>query len=204
MERTKMIRTAEKLDAFFRVMEKVTVIAAVVMVVVMAVLTAVNAVNPDVVIGEDFHLVDLGPLTVELAEEYAPDNSTVLSYAWIYVALGLAAAAVIRYAFSQIRRVLQPMKEGDPFRPEVSDHIRRLGYVALVLGVVQNLARTVETANAVRHFGLDRLAAGGQIRSVTANYTFDLSFLVVFFVLLLMSYIFRYGAELQQLSDETL
>ena len=34
MERTKMIRTAEKLDAFFRVMEKVTVIAAVVMVVV--------------------------------------------------------------------------------------------------------------------------------------------------------------------------
>ena len=35
MERTKMIRTAEKLDAFFRVMEKVTVIAAVAMVVVM-------------------------------------------------------------------------------------------------------------------------------------------------------------------------
>ena len=69
MERTKMIRTAERLDAFFRVMEKVTVIAAVVMVVVMAVLTAVNAVDPDAVIGEDFHLVDLGPLTVELAEE---------------------------------------------------------------------------------------------------------------------------------------
>ena len=203
MERTKMIRTAEKLDAFFRVMEKVTVIAAVAMVV-MAVLTAVNAVNPDAVIGEDFHLVDLGPLTVELAEEYAPDNSTVLRYAWIYVALGLAAAAVIRYAFGQIRRVLQPMKEGDPFRPEVSDHIRRLGYAALVLGVVQNLARVVETANVVRHFGLDRLASGGQIRSVTANYTFDLSFLVVFFVLLLMSYIFRYGAELQQLSNETL
>ena len=76
--------------------------------------------------------------------------------------------------------------------------------MALVLGVVQNIAGAVETTNAVRHFGLDRLVAGGQIRSVTANYTFDLSFLVVFFVLLLMSYIFRYGAELQQLSDETL
>ena len=204
MEQTKMIKTAEKLDAFFKLMEKVTVIAAIVMVGVMVVLTAVNAMDPDAVIGEDFHLVDLGPITIELAEAYAPDNGTVLRYAWIYVALGLAAAAVIRYAFGQIRKVLQPMKEGDPFRPEVSDHIRRLGYVALVLGVVQNIAGAVETTNAVRHFGLDRLVAGGQIRSVTANYTFDLSFLVVFFVLLLMSYIFRYGAELQQLSDETL
>ena len=204
MERTKMIRTAEKLDVFFRVMEKVTVIAAVVMVVVMAVLTVVNAVNPDAVIGEDFHLVDLGPVTVELAEEYAPDNDTVLRYAWIYVVLGIAAAVVIRYGFGQIRMVLHPMKEGDPFRPEVSDHIRRIGYVTLALGVIQNAAGIVESAGAIRHFGLDKLAAGGQIRSVTVNYTVDLSFLVVFFVLLLMSYIFRYGTELQRLSDETL
>ena len=42
------------------------------------------------------------------------------------------------------------------------------------------------------------------IRSVTVNYTFDLGFVIVFFVLLLMSYIFSYGAQLQQLSDETL
>ena len=46
MERTKMIRMAEKLDAFFRAMEKVTVIAAVVMVGVMAVLTAVTLPVP--------------------------------------------------------------------------------------------------------------------------------------------------------------
>jgi len=73
-----------------------------------------------------------------------------------------------------------------------------------VLGVVQNVAGAVETVNAIRNFGLDRLVTGGQIVSVTANFSVDLTFLLVFFLLLLTSYIFRYGAELQKLSDETL
>lgn len=204
MEQMKMIKTAEKLDKFFKVMQRVTAISMVVVVCVMAVLTVVNITNPAAVIGEDFERVDLGPVTIELAEEYAPDNHTILRYAWIYVALGVVSAAVIWYAFGQARRILRPMKEGDPFRADVCEAIRRIGYVTIVLGVVQNVAGVIETHNAIRHFGLDRLVQGGQIRSVTANYTVDLSFLVAFFVLLLISYIFRYGAELQRLSDETL
>ena len=44
----------------------------------------------------------------------------------------------------------------------------------------------------------------GTIQSITANSQIDLTFLVVFFILLLVSYIFRYGEELQQQVDETL
>ena len=36
------------------------------------------------------------------------------------------------------------------------------------------------------------------------NFEFDLTFLVLWAVLTLTSYVFRYGEELQQLSDETL
>ena len=36
------------------------------------------------------------------------------------------------------------------------------------------------------------------------GYTLDLTFVLVFLVLMLMSYIFSYGAQLQELSDETL
>ena len=44
----------------------------------------------------------------------------------------------------------------------------------------------------------------GTIQSITSNYQIDLTFLVLFFILLLVSYIFRYGEELQQQVDETL
>ena len=42
------------------------------------------------------------------------------------------------------------------------------------------------------------------IRSITVNYTFDAGFLLIFAVLMLVSWIFEYGTELQKLSDETL
>ena len=44
----------------------------------------------------------------------------------------------------------------------------------------------------------------GTIKSITVNSRIDLTFLAVFFILLLTSYIFRYGEELQQQVDETL
>ena len=93
MNEMKMIKTAKGLDTFFKVLQRIIAVCMIVMVVVVGVLTVVNAINPDAVIGEDFHMVDIGPITVELAEELAPDNGAVLTYAWIAVALGLGAAA---------------------------------------------------------------------------------------------------------------
>ena len=98
MNEMKMMKTAAKLDGFFKVLQRVVAIGMGVMVIVMAVLTVVNAVNPDAVIGEEFHVIDLGPVTLELAAELAPDNTAVLGYAWFAVAFGLAAAVVICWA----------------------------------------------------------------------------------------------------------
>ena len=122
----------------------------------------------------------------------------------VVVALGAAAAALIYYAFGLIRKILKPMTEGRPFDLSVGENLKKIGYVSLVLGVVKNAGTMLETAAAFKAFDLAELASDGAIRSISATYTFDLSFLVVFFVLLLMAHIFRYGAELQQLSDETL
>ena len=204
MNEMKMMKTAAKLDAFFKVLQKVVAIGIGVMVIVIAVLTVVNAVNPDAVIGEDFHMIDLGPVTLELAEEQTPDNTAVLGYAWFVVAFGIAAAVVICWALGCLRKILAPMKEGRPFDASVSCNIKKIGYAVLAWGVISNVGKAVETSMALRYFNIDALSAVGEIRSVTVSYTFDISFVIVFFLLLLVSYIFRYGAELQQLSDETL
>ena len=204
MNREKMIRLAVKLDAAFKVLQHIATIAMLVVVIVMAVLTVVNLIDPDAVIGTNFNMVEVGPITFELAQQHSPNNRTVLTYAWIYTVLGAACAAAICYALGRLRLILQCMAQGEPFRPEAAEHIRKLAFSVLALGIVHNIASFAEATVSVFLFGLDRLVDGGQILSVRVNYSLDLTFLIGFFLLLLLSCIFRYGAELQQLSDETL
>lgn len=204
MNTTKLISTSKKLDTFFKVMQRIITICMIVAVCLMIVLTVVNLVDPNAVIGTDFNVVDIGPITIELAEEHAPSNVIILTYAWVMIVLAAVCAMVICFAFGLIRKILKPMTEGRPFEPTVGDNIRKISFVCLALGIAQNVAAGIEVANVIHNFDLNNLATSEQIRSITANYSIDFTFLILFFVLLLMSHIFRYGAELQQQADETL
>lgn len=204
MEHAKMIKTAKGLDTFFKVMQRFCTIAIAVMLILMVVLTIVHAVNPDAVIGEGFVSLDIGPLSLGLSENYTPTNATVLKSAWVIVAFGSLAAAVMAYAFGQLRALMAPMKEGNPFCEAACTALKKLSHCAIVMGVVSNIGAAVETAATLHLYDLTRIVQGGAITSVTANYDMSLDFLVVYFLLLLVRYIFRYGMQLQQLSDETL
>lgn len=204
MEHAKMIRTARGLATFFKVMQRISLIAIAVMLVLMTTLTIVNAVQPGAVIGEDFQMVDVGMLTIELAGEHLPDNATVLKSAWVMVAFACMAAGVMAYVFGQLRKLMAPMQEGKPFCEATCKALRRLADSTLVMGILGNVGEAVVVSTALGIYQLDSLPAGGKIVSLTANYTFELDFLLVYFLLLLVGYIFRYGMQLQQLSDETL
>lgn len=204
MKKEKMMKTARTLDKVFKILQRAAVICAAVSVAVLGVLTVMNAINPNSVIGTNSNLVDIGPLTFELTEEAAPDNNGILIYAWIMVAAAIAIIAVVCYAIRIIRRILAPMVQGDPFHPAVGKEIRRLAFASLAIGIIQNIMGVAETLNVLHIFDLNALLQNSQIQSITANYRYDLSFILVFLVLLLMSHIFHYGEELQKLSDETL
>jgi len=204
MNLTKLSSTAKKLDTFFKVLQKIVSISMIVLFCVLTALTVVHFVVPDAVIGTDLNTLDLGPVTIELAEQYTPSNGGILAYVWIYSIPAAICAAAVWFGLRHIRKVLAPMAEGSPFHPDTALHLKKLAYLSLVLGVVQNVGAFLETHTALRTFGLDRLTDSGVIRSLTVNYTLEMGFLVAFFLLLLMSYLFSYGAELQKLSDETL
>lgn len=204
MNTSKMIRTSKKLDTFFKVLQRTLKISIIVVICVMIALTVVNIMDPNAVIGRGFNKVSIGPLTFELAEEHAPGNTTILVYSWTLIALITVCAVIAYRAFGLIRKILKPMTEGRPFESTVADDIRKISFVCLALGIVQNVASAAETTNIIRNFNLTELVVGEHVRSITANYSFDFTFLILFFVLLLISHIFRYGAELQQQADETL
>ncbi len=204
MKMEKMVRTAKTLDKVFKILQWVGMICAAVTALVLGIVTVMNAIDPDSFIGTAFHAVDIGPLTFQLAEEAAPDSSTILRYIWILAAAAIAFVAILCYVLGILRRILKPMTQGRPFAPFVSKEIRRLAFASLAVGVIYNVMSALETWGAIRFLDLTSLLQNSQIRSVTANFSCDVTFVIAFLVLLLVSYIFQYGEELQKESDETL
>jgi len=204
MENKKLIGTARKLNTFFKVIQRIVGIAIIAAGCVLIVLTIANALNPESEISTGLNVIDIGPLSIELAEESIPDNTHILMYAWIYAALAAICAAVIYMGLGYVRKILAPMAEGSPFHPQTARYIRKLAILSLIMGVVQNAEKAIEAFTALHLAGLDRLVESEMVRSIQVNYALELDALIMFFILLLMSYVFEYGAQLQKLSDETL
>lgn len=204
MDTAKLKKNAQRLDTLFKVLQKILLIAMVVVVCTFLVLTIANAIDPNVIIGENLHEIDVGLITITLNEGYTPNNGSILTYGWILLSLGGASVAVTYYAFGCIRKILQLIIQETPFYASVGTHIRKVGYVCVALGIVENVAGILETHNLLENYGLSTLLNSTLISDITVNYQLDLTFLILFFVLHLLSYIFEYGAQLQHLSDETL
>ncbi len=204
MEKGKMVKTAKALDTVFKILIVLIRIGIIACVAVPGIFTVVYFIHPELLTVTAFDLLEIGPLTLKLAEGVTLSNHALLLYVWITVAAAAAPIAVVYYALHVIRKILAPMTQGNPFHPAVGKEIRKLAFASLAIGIIQNIVIAVETYHTLHTFNLNALLQNSQIQSITASFDFDLSAVVVFFVLLLMSYIFQYGEELQKLSDETL
>jgi len=107
-------------------------------------------------------------------------------------------------ALRVIRSILEPMSQGKPFTTTVSKNLHRLAVIALVAGAFYEISLAIHTMLTFGNFRLDQLFNYDLVSAITVEYKIDLWFVAVFVILQLMSYVFKYGEELQQLSDETL
>ena len=204
METTKLMKIAQRLDTYLKVSRKILGICLIVAVILLVVASIALKGDPDAVIGENLNEIDVGPYTFILELSHAPSNGSILTYSWIACGTAILHFAVYCYAVVCVRRILTPVMAGKPFYSSVGKDIRKLGYVWIAYGIVGNIA-TFANAYATFHtYGLSNLATGSPITDISVNCSMDASFLIGFFVLLILSYIFEYGTQLQKLSDETL
>jgi hypothetical protein len=96
------------------------------------------------------------------------------------------------------------MTEEKPFDTIVSTNLKKLARLSINLGILYNIILLSEQIITVFVYDLPGLLISEKISHVGGMFQVDLTFVVYWAVLLLLSYIFRYGEELQQLSDETL
>ena len=196
MKTQKMIKTAKVLEKVFRILQWVVIVCAVVVLLVLCIFKS-NLIQK-VYSGS----VDIGNLTFTLKDGEMPKS--IVSYAWVMVIGAIAYCAIFYYLLGVFRKILKPMTEGNPFAPTVSKEIRKLAFAGLAIGIVYNVMSFIATTVAVHIFDLSTLLQSSQISGISTNFHFDVTFVILFFVLLLVSYIFQYGEELQKLSDETL
>ena len=199
----KLMKTSEKLDFFFKTMQIVIIIAAVLLLVATTSLT-VSSLYDSSTVHTGSKVIDISGIRLEINEEFAPDTKEFLVYTWVMDLTVLTIGAVIYYVTSVIRKILQPMKEGCPFDKSVGYNIRKIANATIILGILANVLSAVNTIGTIYIFRLSDIFQEGVVSQVSANLSFDVTFFIVYFILLLISHIFNYGTELQKLSDETL
>lgn len=201
----KMKTTASRLDKFFRILHTCTAIAAIAALVGIAIILAafLFRISPDV-IGTGYSSIDIGFLTLNIAPQYSPDQHTVLQVVAVELVFAFVLALACRRFIDCLRSILSPMIQGEPFRAAASRSLADLGKLSIVIGIVSNAAMLTSQAMTVFALNLPELLISEKITHIRGNFTADFSFLAFSAVLFLLSYVFRYGQELQQLSDETL
>ena len=91
-----------------------------------------------------------------------------------------------------------------PFDVRVSNHIKSLAKYILAGGIVFNILEVCRVMQFKQTINFDLLFNTKYVTQINFDIRLHLSFLVFATLIYLLSYIFRYGQELQQLSDETL
>lgn len=208
--------TARKIDLVFRIL---IVALAIVTAAALAGLVFVGA-------GMIFHLPieDVPKLDQSFAYGlftfYTEFDCLAFSDLFPSMALVLVAAIAMLVptwlAMKTIRDILKPMTEGQPFHRAVSQNLSKLAWLSLITGALYQLLQAAKMLLGKVLYGVDLRLFGQTVfvqlapdferfrdLNLRATPSFNLSFLVLTAVLFLLAYVFRYGEELQTLSDET-
>lgn len=200
-----MTVTAERLDKVLHFLNILLCIAIVVSLVGLILIAAyfLFDLDPNWVAG-GYNQVAVGFLSVTIGEGYVPSVSAVLLTAASQLVVALIALFFSRMVLGCFRKILKPMKEGLPFHDTVCRNLKKSALYVVIWGVLKIASEGLELLLVVSQYHLPSLLLSDKITHVTFTVPMDLRFLLIAAVLLLLSYVFRYGESLQQLSDETL
>ena len=200
-----LTKTAGILDTICHVLSIALTIASVCMIVCLCIIGAGFLFDlPPHMVGSGYEQIDLDFVSFTVAEAYIPDYRILWGQAALDMFLTFLYLIPAHFIIKSIRAILSPMKKGEPFHSAVSPHLGKIAKYVCGLGIGLNLQKIISNILLIKAYDLNLLLLSERVPHAEFHFNFDLSFLLVSGILLLLSYVFRYGEELQQLSDETL
>ena len=196
---------AKKLDKVFEIAHIVFGALAIASLVGVALIAVAYVLKLDPsFIGTNYETFDIGFLELEVVSAFAPSKWLILAQAALTLLVACRLFYDSRRGVGYIREILKPMTEGKPFDSIVSTNLQKLAKLSIVIGILFNVISLAEQIVVVFLYDLPGLLISEKITHVSGMFQIDLSFLIYWAILMLLSYVFQYGEDLQQLSDETL
>ena len=111
---------------------------------------------------------------------------------------------IIYKSIQTIESICKIAMDYTPFDVRVANHIKNLAKYILAGGIAFNILEVCRIMYFKQIINFNLLFNTKYVTQINFDIRLHLSFLVFAALIYLLSYIFRYGQELQQLSDETL
>lgn len=193
-----MTKTANILKKVFSVLFWVVIVIGVVLFVsLLAMLLFREAWLTDKLIH-----IDLGSFSFKLNLYYTADQVRALvSLLLVQIVFYVSVLCMV---FCYLHNILDSVANSKPFDRIVGSSLKKLAFVVLGTGILQMILQGVSSLVLLSAFDLTKLFSGQAVSSCTVNFRFELGYILGFLLLLLLSKIFQYGADLQKQSDETL
>ncbi len=148
--------------------------------------------------------ITVGDVKFSLKEPKVVEASYFITEIVIVVLSALVIMAVICYIIRILRNILKPMTAGTPFDGSVSTEIKKLGNALIAGEIITSIANVV--GNNISFWMLDvPNLISEEVSEIMVNYNMlDVSVIFIGVLVIMLSYVFRYGEMLQQQADETL
>lgn len=180
-------------------------IAFLVVTIVMVAFAVIGFIGIEgVSIGEIDTILELGVLKLEVAENLVADSEKANDYLAVSSLLAACQFFIAWVLVKILRKLVSPMKEGNIFDTSVPKTIKELSFYVLIGGLFTEIINIVGSIMIVSSYDISALFNADGV--INHSYSFEMNgnFVVYAAIIYLLSYVFKYGSELQTQVDETL
>jgi len=198
----KLMKTSKTVDTILKVVYKILQVGGIIIFVGVGICLVAEMLGQ--LPPAELTAVSFGNVELQFAKPQIVDNSFMAIEMGTTMVMALIAIAVTCYLIKVLRKVLAPMIKGQPFDGTVSTNIKKLGITMIVGGVVMDIIEAIGSNLAFYMYDVAGLFLSDNIGKVSINGEISMGSVLAGVLVIMLSYVFRYGEQLQQQADETL
>ena len=195
---TKLSKTAQTVDRIIKICAHISK-AFVIVFLIFSILVLLG----EKIFAASSLTAELGFVKVHLAPDHQGISVMVKIYTVVSLLCGCVGCAMLAYICSLLRQILAPMKEGRPFDKRVCADMRKIAWAILIGGGIDQILKLIEQVFVIKALPMDKLFSADVVTRTEYMFEINGGFVLLFFVVLFLSYIFSYGQVLQEEADET-
>ena len=147
--------------------------------------------------------INLGAIELNLRQTF---QDSILSPALLFITLFIMISLLILWylMLSKLDIIITNAISGQIFSPTSGRSLKMISVYVIIEGVINLIASFISSNTIGKYIFNLELFNTDIVSSVTVKTDYDISFLIIAFIIFILARIFAYGEELQKLSDETL